>query len=87
MAEISKKPVKVVPLRNRGCPTCNAPSVAEFKPFCSKRCADVDLGRWFNEGYRIPTDEVPADVPGDVPGDGPGGDGHGDGPGDGPGDG
>jgi endogenous inhibitor of DNA gyrase (YacG/DUF329 family) len=23
-------------------------------PFCSKRCADIDLGRWFTESYRIP---------------------------------
>jgi len=61
MTEKPKKTAKVVPLRNRGCPTCGAPAAAEFKPFCSKRCADVDLGRWFNEGYRIPTDEAPGE--------------------------
>ena len=83
MAEKSKKTAKVVPLKNRQCPTCGAPAAAEFKPFCSKRCADVDLGRWFNEGYRIPTDEVPGDIPGDVPGDVPDDTPGGDGPGSG----
>ena len=24
-----------------------------YKPFCSKRCADVDLGKWFNESYFV----------------------------------
>ena len=28
-----------------------------YRPFCSKRCADIDLGRWLKEGYRVPTDE------------------------------
>ena len=40
------------------CPICSKPAKAEFKPFCSKRCADVDLGKWLGEGYRIPTEEV-----------------------------
>jgi hypothetical protein len=31
----------------------------DFRPFCSKRCADVDLGRWLGGGYRIPTFEEP----------------------------
>ncbi|GBQ83458.1 DNA gyrase inhibitor YacG [Asaia krungthepensis] len=36
------------------CPICKRPSVETFRPFCSKRCADIDLGRWFNESYSIP---------------------------------
>ena len=36
------------------CPICRRHASAEFRPFCSKRCADVDLGRWFTESYRIP---------------------------------
>jgi endogenous inhibitor of DNA gyrase (YacG/DUF329 family) len=36
------------------CPICGKPVDAEFRPFCSKRCADVDLGRWFNESYVVP---------------------------------
>ena len=36
------------------CPTCGADATRETRPFCSKRCADVDLGRWFQGGYAIP---------------------------------
>jgi endogenous inhibitor of DNA gyrase (YacG/DUF329 family) len=36
------------------CPICGKPAVAEYRPFCSRRCADVDLGRWLTESYRIP---------------------------------
>ena len=36
------------------CPTCGAPSMHETRPFCSKRCADIDLGRWFQGVYAIP---------------------------------
>jgi uncharacterized protein len=31
-----------------------------MRPFCSKRCADVDLNRWLSELYRVPSDEPPA---------------------------
>ena len=43
------------------CPPCGQQVVAAFRPFCSKRCADIDLGRWLKEGYRIATDETPTD--------------------------
>jgi hypothetical protein len=36
------------------CPVCGKPTAQGFKPFCSKRCADIDLGRWFKGGYAIP---------------------------------
>jgi endogenous inhibitor of DNA gyrase (YacG/DUF329 family) len=36
------------------CPICKKPSVEEFKPFCSKRCAEVDLGRWLTQSYALP---------------------------------
>lgn len=36
------------------CPICKEPSVEAYKPFCSRRCADVDLGRWFVGSYAIP---------------------------------
>lgn len=38
----------------RRCPTCGGPRDERWRPFCSKRCADVDLGRWLKEAYRIP---------------------------------
>ncbi|MCA0302392.1 MAG: DNA gyrase inhibitor YacG [Proteobacteria bacterium] len=43
------------------CPTCGKAVAEAYRPFCSKRCADIDLGRWLKEGYRIPTDEGPID--------------------------
>lgn len=36
------------------CPICNKPTETAFRPFCSKRCADVDLARWFSGSYAIP---------------------------------
>ncbi len=39
------------------CPICGAPSEHAFKPFCSHRCADVDLSRWLRGGYAIPVSE------------------------------
>ncbi len=39
------------------CPICGKPSVFMYKPFCSKRCADIDLGRWMNGVYSIPSEE------------------------------
>lgn len=45
------------------CPICKKPTDAEYRPFCSRRCADVDLGRWFNETYTIPQELTDADLP------------------------
>ena len=40
------------------CPICQKhPSVPEYRPFCSKRCSDVDLQRWFTGAYAIPVPE------------------------------
>ena len=36
------------------CVLCSKTSVAEYAPFCSKRCADVDLHRWLTGSYAIP---------------------------------
>ena len=36
------------------CPQCQKPVDPIFRPFCSKRCADIDLGRWLKGGYAIP---------------------------------
>ena len=43
------------------CPICGKDTEARYRPFCSRRCADVDLGRWLTESYRIPAEE--ADTP------------------------
>ena len=39
------------------CPICGKAAVYPYKPFCSKRCADVDLNRWLSGAYVIETDE------------------------------
>jgi uncharacterized protein len=48
------------------CPICGKSSMAEVQPFCSRRCADVDLGHWLTGQYRVPSahddmDEVDED--------------------------
>ncbi len=43
------------------CPICGRPADPRYRPFCSRRCADVDLGRWLTGGYAVPTDEAPPD--------------------------
>ncbi len=50
------------------CPICKKPTTDAFRPFCSKRCADVDLGRWFSGSYSVPAVEDDADE--DTDGDG-----------------
>jgi endogenous inhibitor of DNA gyrase (YacG/DUF329 family) len=39
------------------CPICGQPRVHRYRPFCSARCRDVDLGRWFGEVYTVPAVE------------------------------
>lgn len=41
------------------CPICQKDTDPRYKPFCSRRCADVDLGRWMSETYAIPAEEEP----------------------------
>lgn len=41
------------------CPICGKPQIRAFEPFCSKRCADIDLSRWLNGVYAVPGE--PAD--------------------------
>ncbi len=35
------------------CPICGKPAVQTYRPFCSKRCANVDLQRWLTGRYAI----------------------------------
>ncbi len=46
-------------LKTCRCPICGkvAP-IGKYRPFCSKRCADIDLGNWFNELYRVEAEEI-----------------------------
>jgi len=58
-------PEQSAPPAARPCPICGKPAMQRFKPFCSSRCADIDLGRWLKGGYVIPgapldeTEEAP----------------------------
>lgn len=48
----------------RTCPICKKPEAPEFEPFCSRRCSDVDLGKWLGDGYAIagePLEDLPLD--------------------------
>ena len=45
------------------CAICGKPQEARFRPLCSKRCADVDLGRWLKGSYVIPGRESESGVP------------------------
>jgi endogenous inhibitor of DNA gyrase (YacG/DUF329 family) len=43
----------------KNCSVCGKPAVGKYRPFCSARCADIDLGRWLGGRYRVETDEKP----------------------------
>lgn len=47
------------------CPQCKKPAVPDYRPFCSKRCADIDLGRWLTGSYVIAGGNSDADEDGD----------------------
>ncbi len=49
MNEIDRKTARLA-----SCPICGKPVDAAFKPFCSKRCADIDLNRWLSGVYAVP---------------------------------
>ena len=50
-----------------GCPICGKTAASEHQPFCSARCADVDLHRWLSGRYVVPAASEP-----DETGDGDG---------------
>ena len=39
------------------CPICGKPAAEQHRPFCSRRCALIDFGRWIGGNYRVPTVE------------------------------
>jgi uncharacterized protein len=44
--------------RTNRCPICGMPAAEKLRPFCSRRCADVDLNRWLGGVYAIPVTEA-----------------------------
>ncbi len=61
-----KEPAAPV-IRLSRCPICSKPASEAVRPFCSKRCADVDLNRWLGGRYAIPAAEEPDPESEDVP--------------------
>lgn len=47
------------PVLNKKCPICGKQTILEYQPFCSKKCADIDLGRWLKGSYVMHTNEAP----------------------------
>jgi len=45
----------------RICPICARPAADAFRPFCSRRCSDVDLQRWLSNRYVVPAEPVADD--------------------------
>jgi endogenous inhibitor of DNA gyrase (YacG/DUF329 family) len=43
-----------MPETKPACPICRRPVDQAYRPFCSRRCADVDLQRWFSGRYAVP---------------------------------
>lgn len=39
------------------CPICGKEAHTSYRPFCSRRCADIDLGRWLTGSYVLPGTE------------------------------
>ncbi len=51
------KPAKKAKPAGPRCPICGKPAVKKYHPFCSKRCADLDLAHWLNGDYAVPAAE------------------------------
>jgi uncharacterized protein len=63
-------PMPDAAVQTPACPICGKPRLQQFRPFCSKRCADVDLNRWLKGVYAVPvteTDDEDGDKIGDAP--------------------
>ena len=54
---------------SRRCPNCERPTELAFAPFCSRRCADVDLQRWFSGTYALPGEGATEESAGPTPED------------------
>jgi endogenous inhibitor of DNA gyrase (YacG/DUF329 family) len=59
MADSATDGIEDIPLKGRKCLICMRPVLARFRPFCSKRCGDRDLGNWLTEEYKFASEDVP----------------------------
>jgi len=53
-----EKPKRAKSAKGPRCPICGKPAVQDYRPFCSKACADEDLGRWLGGRYVVPGERV-----------------------------
>jgi endogenous inhibitor of DNA gyrase (YacG/DUF329 family) len=62
-APLPGKQAKATPARKTlpTCPICGKSSLREYRPFCSKRCADIDLGHWLGGRYAVPGEPLHRD--------------------------
>ena len=52
---------------SKPCPICERPRTEEFTPFCSSRCKDRDLAKWFGDGYALPgRPAAPEEIAGEI---------------------
>jgi uncharacterized protein len=51
------------------CPICGRAADAKYKPFCSRRCSDIDLGKWLTGAYAIPVEAIDDENPVEEAGD------------------
>lgn len=55
-------PEKLAKAALPACPICGRHATPEFKPFCTARCADVDLNRWLGGVYRVEVNDPEAEI-------------------------
>jgi len=58
---------RTLPPGARTCVVCGKPQAQSLRPFCSRRCADVDLNRWLSGAYAVPALEDDGDDPTESP--------------------
>jgi endogenous inhibitor of DNA gyrase (YacG/DUF329 family) len=51
------------PAKRLKCPICGQPQSERYRPFCSKHCADIDLGRWLGGRYAMPGEPLGRNEP------------------------
>ena len=59
------KPKRAKSAKGPRCPICGKPAVQDYRPFCSRACADEDLGRWLGGRYVVPGERVAPQGDGD----------------------
>ena len=59
------KPKRAKSAKGPRCPICGKPAVQDYRPFCSRACADEDLGRWLGGRYLVPGERVAPQGEGD----------------------